>query len=110
MRRMPRASRTDRVERLLTELSGKYLWWKPIGGGEHPRERVIAQVMNLGAYDDIRRLEKALEQSDLAKVARRAAPGWFSPRSWEFWRGRLAASGFRIPPKPPRRTFDAPTP
>ena len=106
---MTRSLRAEAIEPLLSELALKYLWWKPINGGGHPRDRIIAQVMNLGTYDDIRRLEKALGPIDLARVARCAAAGWFTPRSWEFWRGRLAVSGIRIPRQPPRRTFDAPT-
>ena len=108
MTRSPPSFLAAAVEPLLAELGRKYLWWRPIGGGEHSRDRIIAQVMNLGTYSDIRRLEKALGHTDLGKVARRAAAGWFTPRSWEFWRGRLASSGFKIPGKPPRRSFYAP--
>jgi hypothetical protein len=104
---MTRASPAETIDPLLIELGRKYLWWRPING-QHSRDRMVAQVMNLGTYNDIRRLEKVLKPADLAKVARRAAAGWFTPRSWEFWRGRLAASGYRIPGKPPRRSFDAP--
>ena len=104
------AERTDcSVEDLLGELERKYLWWEPIGGGRHARGRVIAQAMNLGTFEDIRRLEKALGPQRLAEVMLAAAPGWFSERSWEFWRGRLSlALGEALPEEPPRRSFDAP--
>jgi hypothetical protein len=62
--------------------------------------------MNLGTFDDTRRLEKTLGSDRLAKVMLRAAPGWFSDRSWEFWRGRLAlALGKAMPEEPPRRAI-----
>jgi hypothetical protein len=57
--------------------------------------------MDLGTFDDIRRLE-----TTLADVMLHAAAGWFSARSWEFWRGRLSpALGKAIPEQPPRRPF-----
>ena len=94
-------------ELLVAELARKYLWWKPVGGGHHSDERIIAQAMNLGTFDDIRRLERAFGPHRLAQVMIEAAPGWFSDRSWEFWRGRLSlALGTALPEEPPRRSFD----
>jgi hypothetical protein len=99
----------DDTDALLAELERKYLWWQPIGGGRPARERVIAQAMNLGTFDDIRRLERTFGRHRLAEVMCGAAPGWFSDRSWEFWRGRLSlALGKALPEAPPRRSFDAP--
>jgi hypothetical protein len=92
-------------EALIAEFDRRYMWWRPIGGGPHTRERVIAQVMNLGAYEDIRRLERMLGREALGEVIRNAAPGWFTPRAWEFWRGRLSAAGIEIAPTPPQRSF-----
>ena len=94
-------------EALLEELEAKYLWWKPEDGGRRSAERVLAQVMNLGTYDDIRRMEAVFEPDRLRDVLAQAQPGWFSPRSWEFWRGRLARSTPEIHRNPPRRSFDA---
>jgi hypothetical protein len=94
---------------LLADLSRKYLWWKPAAGGPHSEARVIAQAMNLGTYEDIRRLERTFGPHRLASVMLEAAPGWFSERSWEFWRGRLSLErDLALPEKPPRRSFDAP--
>jgi hypothetical protein len=90
---------------LIAEFDKRYMWWRPIGGGAHSRERVIAQVMNLGSYEDIRRLERVLGREALGEVMRNAAPGWFTPRAWEFWRGRFSASGVDVPPRPPQRLF-----
>ena len=93
---------------LIVELGRKYLWWEPIGDEPHSEERVIAQAMNLGTFDDIRRLEKTLGTDRLAKVMLQAEPGWISDRSWEFWRGRLSiALGRELPEEAPRRMLDA---
>ena len=93
---------------LLQEFERKYMWWRPVGRAAHAPERVVAQVMNLGTYADIRRLETAFAPKTLADVARGSPAGWFSPRSWEFWRGRLAAARIEIPPSPPERSFGGP--
>jgi hypothetical protein len=99
---------SDETSELIAELGRKYIWWQPVGDRPHSQERVIAQAMNLGVYDDIRRLEKRLGSERLAQVMVQAAPGWFSDRSWEFWRGRLSlALGRQIPEEAPRRSFDA---
>ena len=70
-------------------LAVRYIWWKtPEEASRSPR-RVMAQVMNLGTYPDVRTLEKTVGAEKLAEVLRLAEPGWFSPRSWHFWHRRL---------------------
>ena len=93
-------------DELIAELARKYVWWEPIGDAPPAPERIIAQVMDIGGYDDIRRLETTLGFERLADVMIDAAPGWISRRSWRFWRGRLARETSRtIPEEPPRRAF-----
>ena len=84
----------------------KYLWWKPVGAQPHSENRIIAQTMNLGTYDDILLLEQTVGRARLVEIMLHAEPGWFSDRSWEFWRGRLSfATGAAIPNEAPRRAF-----
>src|SRR5437868_1108886 len=105
---MPIEHAGDKATGLIAELGRKYLWWEPIGGQSHSEHRIIAQVMDLGTYEDIRRLEKMIGLERLADVMLQAEPGWFSDRSWEFWRGRLSlALGKEIPEEAPRRSFHA---
>jgi hypothetical protein len=81
-------------------------WWEPVGGQPHSEDRIIAQTMNLGTYDDILLLEQTVGKSRLVEIMLRVEPGWISDRSWEFWRGRLSfATGAAIPDKAPRRSF-----
>jgi hypothetical protein len=102
---------SDATTDLIAELGRKYLWWESIGSQPHSEERVIAQAMDLGTFDDIRRMEKTLGSKRLAQVMLQAAPGWFSDRSWEFWRGRLSiALGRELPEEAPRRLLDAAMP
>jgi hypothetical protein len=88
----------------------KYLWWKPPGGQPHSEDRIIAQTMNLGTYNDILLLEQTVGRARLVEIMLHAQPGWISNRSWEFWRGRLSfATGAAIPNKAPQRAFHAAT-
>jgi hypothetical protein len=89
----------------------KYLWWKSSDGQPHSDNRIIAQTMNLGTYDDILLLEQTVGRASLVEIMLHAEPGWFSDRSWEFWRGRLSfATGAAIPNEAPRRAFHAAMP
>ena len=95
---------------VIAEFGRKYLWWQPADGRAHSEDRIIAQTMNIGTYDDILLLERTVGRARLVEVMVGAAPGWISDRSWEFWRGRLSfATGAAIPVEPPRRVFDAAT-
>jgi hypothetical protein len=89
---------------LLADLAARYIWWRD---AQPPSEdRIIAQVMNLGTYDDVGRLEASYAPQELRAVMLRAQPGWISARSWSFWRARLArAGGGCLPEAPPRRRF-----
>jgi len=94
----------------IAELGRKYLWWRPVGDQPHSEERIIAQTMNLGTYDDILLLEQTVGRPRLVEIMLQAEPGWINDRSWEFWRGRLSFStGAVIPDEAPRRAFDAAT-
>jgi hypothetical protein len=91
---------------LLRDFAERYIWWVDEHGPSD--DRIIAQVMNIGTYEDIRRLERAYETKELRAAMLRAQPGWISARSWDFWRGRLSFAGAEpIPEEPPRRSFDA---
>ena len=101
----------DVLADVVTEFARKYLWWEPVDGQPHSEDRIIAQTMNLGTYDDIVLLEQAVGNTRLLEVMLRAEPGWINDRSWEFWRGRLSfATGASIPAKGPRRVFHAAAP
>jgi hypothetical protein len=90
------------------ELERKYFWWEPVGSEPRSDTRILAQAMDLASFEDVRRFEDRLGSAALRDVMLAAQPGWFSDRSWEFWKGRLAlATGKAIPEEPPRRSFDA---
>ena len=58
-----------------------YIWWKSPGDAVASPDRVIAQVMDIGDYDDVLRLAAIVGDDRLRQVLARAQPGWFSERS-----------------------------
>jgi hypothetical protein len=92
----------------VAEMERKYFWWEPVDSQPRSENRVIAQAMDQASFADIRRLETMAGPQLLVEVMHRAEPGWFSGRSWELWRGRLAlATGQAIAEEPPQRSLHA---
>lgn len=90
----------------IEDMARRYLWWKAVAADGHSSERMIAQIMRFGTYDDIRKMELIVTPDVLAEAMRTSAPGWFDDRSWGFWRGRLSLAGETdIPEQRPQRTF-----
>lgn len=103
--------KSDAAKSCIAELGRKYLWWDPLGDEPHSENRIIAQAMNFGTFDDIVALEQTVGKKRLVEVMLRAEPGWLSDRSWEFWRGRLSlAAAGAIPDEAPRRHLDVAAP
>ena len=101
----------DVLGKTIAAFGRKYLWWQPVSGQPFSEDRIIAQTMNLATYDDILLLEQTVGRARLVEIMLHAEPGWFSDRSWEFWRGRLSfATGLAIPNGAPRRIFHAAMP
>ena len=95
----------------IAEFGRKYLWWEPVGDQPRSEDRIIAQTMNLGTYDDILLLEQTVGKARLVEIMLHAEPGWLNDRSWEFWRGRLSfATGMPLPDKAPKRDLHAAMP
>jgi hypothetical protein len=96
----PRGRRIEPADRLLRSARR---WLSPAELEARP-ELPITQTMELGVYEDQRRLEEALGRERLAQALRRAEAGRFSERSWTYWHYRLGlARPGRVPPLPQRR-------
>lgn len=90
---------------VIRRLAAKYVWWKTPDEAAQILERVAAQVMNLGDYDDVRALIDAVGAEYLRGVLRNAEAGQFDARSWAYWHYRLnLAEPGAVPPLPSRRT------
>lgn len=88
----------------LKKYAAKYLWWKSPEEALGTPERVIAQVMDIGDYDDVQALADAVGDDYLRQVIARCEAGMFSERSWAYWHYRLGlAKPGQVPEMPKRR-------
>ncbi|MES2203866.1 MAG: hypothetical protein V4496_01465 [Pseudomonadota bacterium] len=89
----------------LVGFAQKYIWWKsPIEAMRYP-ERVIAQVMNIGGYDDVQLLIKSIGEERLKKILKAAEVGQFNERSWHYWHYRLRLAKLEQVPCLPQNRF-----
>jgi hypothetical protein len=85
----------------LHELAGRYVWWKTPDEAMRYPERVAAQVMNLGTWEDLRAMAEAVGDEYLRGVLRNAEAGQFDARSWHYWHYRLGLAEYDVKPVPP---------
>ena len=76
-------------------MAKKYIWWKTEKEALRYRQRVLAQIMNIGAWDDLCVLVCLFSKEELAEVLKKAEVGQFNPRSWYFWNYKLI--GYVLP-------------
>lgn len=99
------------ASQMLFEDARRYIWWETPGEAILRPARVIAQVMNIGDFDDSRALLRAVGMESFREVLENAEPGWFNERSWHYWHYALGLcpAGESVPPMPTRR-FSAASP
>lgn len=88
--------------RLLRSLARRYVWWLSPGEALARPNFIATQVMEMGDYDDVLKLEATLGREALVRALREAEPGRLSERSWIYWHHRLGVAGRWIPPLPQR--------
>ena len=75
---------------LLLELARRYSWWSaPEETVVSNLPRLVAQVMEMGTWDDAHALLDSLGAEPFREVLRQPPPGTLSPKSWAFWHYRL---------------------
>ena len=90
---------------LLRRLAAKYIWWKSPAEAVEMPQRVVAQVMDIGDYEDVQALDREVGEDYLRAVLTSAEAGQFSERSWFYWHYRLGLAEFgEVPPLPKRKT------
>lgn len=86
-------------------MAKKYIWWQtPVEAATWP-ERVIAQVMNMGDFDDAKFLLESVGDEAFIKALKNAQAGWFNERSWHYWHYRLELCSLEEVPALPTRRF-----
>lgn len=91
----------------LRRLAPRYVWWKTPDEAMLYPDRIAAQVMNLGTFDDLTEMVEATGENYLRGVLEQAEAGQLDVRSWHYWHYRLglAEYGTRpVPPMPVRKT------
>jgi hypothetical protein len=73
----------------LRDLAARYAWWRAPEAALADRRRFIAQVMELGTWDDAHALMAAWGADAFRAVLRDPPPGVLSPKAWRFWHLRL---------------------
>jgi hypothetical protein len=95
---------TPEQEAILRAMAARYVWWKtPDDALRFPRQ-IVAQVMNLGVWEDVQIVANALGDPFLRMVIQTAEAGQFNERSWCYWHYRLhMAKVGAVPPLPERK-------
>ena len=96
---------TNEVNASLKRMSSKYIWWKNASEVINEPERIIAQVMNIGDYDDVLFLSKLIGEEALRKTILNAEAGQFNERSWTYWHYKLGLANMDDVPALPCRRF-----
>jgi hypothetical protein len=92
------------IERL-RPFATRYVWWKTAEEALRYPERLVAQVMNIGSFADLQRLDEMVGEEELRLVLSQAEAGQFTPRSWHYWHYRLGlCRPGEVPPLPIRKT------
>jgi len=90
---------------LLEEMSLKYIWWLSPKEASYSPFRVLAQVMNIGTFEDVYKISTAFGDTSLKDVITHAQPGQFDKKSWSYWHYRLGLADTENTPPLPVRTF-----
>ena len=89
----------------LRRMARRYVWWLPPADALKRPHLVASQVMELGDYDDVVRMESVLGRDAIVAALREAEPGRFSVPSWTFWHYRLGLARPRRVPRLPKRVI-----
>jgi hypothetical protein len=90
----------------LQRLAPKYVWWKTPEEAMLFPDRVAAQIMNIGIWEDITALIEAAGEDYLRNVLQASEIGQLNPRSWHYWHYRLGLAqpgSSPVPPMPVRK-------
>ncbi len=87
----------------LRPFAARYVWWKTPEEALSSPQRVIAQVMNIGDFDDVLALISIVGEEAMVATIKSAEAGQFSAKSWTYWHYRLGLAELdQVPPLPVR--------
>lgn len=89
---------------LLCRMAAKYVWWKTPEEAAAMPERVVAQVMNLGTFENVAAVADAVGNDCLRHVLQTAEPGRVNAHYWHYRLGLVPVDSDDVPPMPVRAT------
>jgi hypothetical protein len=69
----------------LLQLARRLVWWKPPEEALRTPDRLVAQVMALGTWEDIQLAKRQWGEASFRRVLAAPPPGVFDKRSWHYW-------------------------
>jgi len=84
----------------LESLARKLIWWKTPEEALRWPERLLAQVMTLGTWDEIQTARVEWGEDAFRRVLANPPPGVFDRRSWNYW--HVIFNLMPVPPLPVR--------
>lgn len=91
---------TTHREEELRAVARRLIWWQDPETSLAQPERLIAQVMTLGTWEDVELIREVYGEDALRAVLASPPPGVFDARSWSYWHVRFGTEG--VPPLPRR--------
>ncbi len=91
----------EQSREVLTSLARNMIWWKAPEQALCQPQRLLAQVMALGTWDDVQMARQIWTAEDFRAVLTDAPPGVFDARSWAYWHTVLNV--YPLAPLPKRR-------
>lgn len=86
-------------EETLRAIAAKLIWWQPPEVSLRDVRRLVAQIMNLGTWEDVKFAQEHLGLTAFRDALEHAQPGWFEQDSWVLWH-----HAFKLPvPELPQR-------
>ncbi|MEP6821489.1 MAG: hypothetical protein ABI946_03985 [Chthoniobacterales bacterium] len=92
-------SRSSKHDRILA-LAERLIWWKSPTDAVAFEDRLLAQVMTFGTWDDIMEARCFWPESRFREALQGAPAGVFDPRSWAYW--HVVLDLLPVPPLPQR--------
>ena len=76
---------TIQQSQAIDKLAKKYIWWNPPAWAYDHADVFLANVMNLGNWNDIQTLRKVVGDETLKALLADPPAGYFNYRSWDYW-------------------------
>lgn len=84
----------------LDHLARRYMWWADPAEARDQRDLLLAQLMQLGTWDDVQRARELFGDDAFRQALRKAPAGVLDARSWNYW--HLFYGIEPVPPLPER--------